>query len=52
MLLAQIRSYSVRSEKAPCIEKELGSDIGQVPTSPGGCFPRAHAVLILNLFST
>lgn len=46
MLLAQIRSYSLRSEKAPCIEKELGSDIGQVPTGPGGCFPCAHAVLI------
>lgn len=32
MLLAQIKSYSLMSERAPHTEKELSIDIGQVPT--------------------
>lgn len=50
MLLDQIKSYSLMSERAPHIEKELSIDIGQVPTGLEWMFSMCPHCLILNPF--
>lgn len=50
MLLDQIKSYSLMSEIAPHIEKELSIDIGQVPTGLEWMFSMCPHCLILNPF--